>query len=350
MLLNSNVLFGLPEKMIMDSIHGGIYFFPHEQKIIDHPLFQRLRFILQNDILTLVFPGSQHTRFQHSIGVMHLSGRFFQGLVKSHLLKFKNMEEINLPLINSINYVYGAIRLAALLHDTGHAPFSHQFEHSKRVSDMLNRSFFEKLWEDEDYSLYFNSKPDKIEHEHISIRITHEIFKENLDAEIKVEDVIYFMEKSENKPSHTLSKHIKCIIRASFKTIPTKMEFNSLLDSIPDVSDKLLKTFKEIISGEIDADKMDYILRDSYFSGSKYGYYNVDVILNSLQIGWESSEKDKSRIEFTWIGIAIDPKGLKPMEDFIHARFKLYVELYNHKTVCGFKYLLAEAIDEVLAK
>ncbi len=225
MLLKSEILFGLPEKMVMDSVHGGIHFFSHEQKVIDHPLFQRLRFILQNDVLTLVFPGSQHTRFQHSIGTMHLSGRFFQCLVKSYLLKFKDKTEINSSLIKSINYIYGSIRLAALLHDTGHAPFSHQFDHSEKISNMLKEGFFEKLWKGENYNLYFTSVPSHVEHEHISIRITHEIFKSITDSGIQVEDVIYFMEKSQNKPSAILYKHVETIILAFAQSISTEMMF-----------------------------------------------------------------------------------------------------------------------------
>jgi len=353
MLLKNNTLFGLPTQMVMDPVHGGIHFFSHEQLVIDHPLFQRLRFILQNDILNLVFPGSQHTRFQHSIGTMHLAGKFLQSLVKSYLIQFKKQEYLSSELVGSINYLHGCLRLAALLHDTGHAPFSHQFEHSEQISSLLNNELFIDLWKDENYKLYFESIPTKVEHEHYSIRITHEIFKTIPEFGISANDVIFFMEKSENKPSTLLISHISNLIATFVKNITplarvANEKFLFRLIAITNAPFKLLTELKTIISGEIDVDKMDYILRDSYFSGSKYGNYNIDSILNSLRIGYKYN--GYKRRNSTWIGIAIDPKGLRAIEDFIYSRFQLYLELYNHKTVCGFKFLLSKAIDESLSK
>jgi HD superfamily phosphohydrolase len=71
-------LFGTPSNLIMDPIHGGIQFFDHEKAVIDHPLFQRLRYVMQNDVLFLVFPGATHSRFQHCVGTMHLAGKVFK--------------------------------------------------------------------------------------------------------------------------------------------------------------------------------------------------------------------------------------------------------------------------------
>ena len=70
-----NDLLGAYNKLIMDPVHGGIPLYRHEIQVIDHPLFQRLRNICQNDILSLVFPGATHSRFLHSIGVMHVGTR-----------------------------------------------------------------------------------------------------------------------------------------------------------------------------------------------------------------------------------------------------------------------------------
>jgi len=353
MLLKNNTLFGLPTEMVMDPVHGGIHYFSHEKTVIDHPLFQRSRFISQTDILNLVFPGSQHTRFQHSIGTMHLAGKFFQSLVKSYLIQFKRQEYLSSKLVESINYLHGCIRLAALLHDTGHAPFSHQFEHSKQVSSLLTKELFVNLWKNENHELYFQNIPSKVEHEHFSIRIAHEIFKTIPNIGISVNDVIFFMEKSDNSPSTSLISHISNLITSFVKNITqltrvANEQFLLRLISSTNFPLKVLTALKTIISGEIDADKMDYILRDAYFSGSKYGNYNIDSILNSLRIGYKyNGFKIRNS---TWIGIAIDPKGLSAIENFIYSRFQLHLELYNHKTVCGFKLLLAESIDETLTK
>ena len=75
-----NDLLGAYDKLIMDPVHGGIPLYRHEIQVIDHPLFQRLRNICQNDILSLVFPGATHSRFLHSVGVMHVGTRMFRSM------------------------------------------------------------------------------------------------------------------------------------------------------------------------------------------------------------------------------------------------------------------------------
>jgi HD superfamily phosphohydrolase len=110
-----------------------------------------------------------------------------------------------------------------------------------------------------------------------------------------------------------------------------------------------LKTF---ISGELDADKMDYILRDSYFSGCRYGVYNKDHLLNSLRIGYEpfmEKTNDTKQIFDVQFSLAVLEKGVGALEDFIYARYQLYLELYNHKTVSGFRKLLTLSLEEVLS-
>ena len=120
-------LFGTPTRLIMDPIHGGIPLFEHELDAIDQPLFQRLRHIFQNDVSFLVFPGARHSRFEHSIGVAHVAGRYFQALIRRSLPS--NLSSIpQEPFASAVQYFNWCVRLAALLHDTGHSPFSHQFE------------------------------------------------------------------------------------------------------------------------------------------------------------------------------------------------------------------------------
>ena len=80
-----NDLLGAYDKLIMDPVHGGIPLYRHEIQVIDHPLFQRLRNICQNDILSLVFPGATHSRFLHSIGVMHVGTRMFRAMIDAYL-------------------------------------------------------------------------------------------------------------------------------------------------------------------------------------------------------------------------------------------------------------------------
>jgi uncharacterized protein len=98
---------------IVDPIHDFIRVYDHELKIIDTPIFQRLRRIRQLSGAHLTYPGAQHTRFEHSLGVMHIASQAGQALNEKGILKSDDIE---------------ILRLAGLLHDIGHGPFSHLFE------------------------------------------------------------------------------------------------------------------------------------------------------------------------------------------------------------------------------
>lgn len=97
---------------IRDPVHGFIHRSSAEEEIIDTPLFQRLRKIKQLALASMVYPGALHTRFDHSLGVMHLAGRLSGQLLNDN----DDMESIRI------------VRFAALLHDVGHGPFSHVSE------------------------------------------------------------------------------------------------------------------------------------------------------------------------------------------------------------------------------
>lgn len=335
-------LFGTPNKLVIDPVHGGIPYFAHESKVIDHPLFQRLRHIVQNDITSLVFPGACHTRFIHSIGAMHIAGRFYKSLVRSYLTdkSRKKSDEITVEQKDAIRYFYYCIRLAALLHDTGHFPFSHLIESSPKFKDILNKKeLFDSLWTEDSWKDVYKSKPKTLTHEHFSVRCAHIILGDTLPEfgfNINKEDILAIMETSECSPS---DKYIE----NSYHALGLFVRDAAVLTEISpeETSDKLLNFFKKIISGEIDIDKMDYLLRDSYFSGCRYGIYNIDHLLSTLRIGFYPSHSP-------WVGLAITKKGLGPLEDFIYSRFQLYQELYNHKTIVGFKWLLEKALNKII--
>ena len=171
-------LFGAPTQLIMDPVHGGIPFFKHEKRVINHPLFQRLRHIKQNDMLFLVFPGATHSRFQHSIGTMHVAGKLMKNMIRVYLIESYHVRKKIVSKFQSeaISYIYFCLRLAALLHDTGHAPFSHAFESSPEIKKILNgKETFEKLWKGENWQKYYKKIPDIICHEHYSVRCAHKI-------------------------------------------------------------------------------------------------------------------------------------------------------------------------------
>ncbi|PSG99991.1 MAG: phosphodiesterase, partial [Nanohaloarchaea archaeon SW_4_43_9] len=100
---------------VQDAVHGYIKLSEEEKRIVDSPAFQRLRRIRQLGFTSLIYPSATHTRFQHSLGVTHLTGKFADSLN----LKDEKRKEL---------------RLAALFHDTGHGPFSH-------VSEMMSKQY-----------------------------------------------------------------------------------------------------------------------------------------------------------------------------------------------------------------
>jgi len=345
--------FDTPQKIIMDPVHGPIGMYEHEVEISQHPLFQRMSHVRQNDVLFKVFPGATHSRFSHSLGTMHLASELFSKLV-SQYLQAENGESDSHPLEDknlreAVKYIFYCIRLAAMLHDTGHGPFSHLLESTKKIKEILTlEKTLETLWKGDDYFEFFKKNPKidlkhkkPLTHEHYSIRCAVKILKDigcdNIPVELR--DVIGMMELGKINPSNRLESHAKVIFSLIEKR--TK-KINTEIKKLPE---EIIEFGKRIISGEVDVDKMDYMLRDSYFSGCMYGQYNVGHLINSISIGFDFKDSEKP-----WIGLTIKEKALGTLENFIHARFQLYLHLYNHRKVVGFKWLFMKAIAEICEK
>ena len=204
-------LLGAHTKLIMDPVHGGIPLLTHEVNIIDHPLFQRLRYICQNDILSLVFPGATHSRFLHSIGVMHVGGRMFRAMVENSLKhKPKIKKQISDDTLNAISFFNQLVRSACLLHDVGHSSFSHQFNRTPTIKQTLSsEGRFETLWKGISYKSYYSEPPTHLEHEHFSVRAAWQILndmpKDTLD--LPSNDILSLMETVSIEPSETFKTH-----------------------------------------------------------------------------------------------------------------------------------------------
>jgi HD superfamily phosphohydrolase len=116
---------------IIDPIHDFIRVYEHELSIIDDPLFQRLRRIRQLSGAHLTYPAAQHTRFEHSLGVMHIASQAGHALNEKGILKSDDIE---------------ILRLAGLLHDIGHGPFSHLFEEIIQEKKFHMKTLVKKLF------------------------------------------------------------------------------------------------------------------------------------------------------------------------------------------------------------
>ena len=233
-------------KIINDPVYGfisipGDFIFD----LIEHPWFQRLRNIKQLGLTSFVYPGANHSRFQHCLGAMHLMDMALRTL-RTKGVEISSAEE-------------EAIFCAILLHDVGHGPFSHALE---------------------------NSIITGISHEDLSLllmRKLNEQFNNKLDLAIEI----------------------------------FKGEYPR-------------KFLHELIAGQMDMDRLDYLRRDSFFTGVIEGSVGSDRIIRMLNVVDDS--------------LVIDEKGIYSLEKFLIARRLMYWQVYMHKTVISSESLLVKIL------
>ncbi len=229
-------------KVVNDPVYGFIRFpEPEVMAVIEHPWFQRLRHIKQMGMAHLVYPGATHTRFHHSLGATHLMGLALDEL-KSKGVRFSEEECL-------------AARLAILLHDVGHGPFSHALEHSLAAG---------------------------VTHETLSRLIIRYLAGELGGALHKAGEVF----------SHSYPK----------------------------------KYLHGLVSSQLDVDRLDYLNRDSFYTGVSEGVIGYDRILHMLTV------RDGE--------LAVEEKAVHSVEKFIIARRLMYSQVYLHKTVLSAELLL----------
>lgn len=249
------------EFRLRDPVHNFIRLQGDEVKLVAAPLYQRLRGIKQLALASLVYPGALHTRFDHSLGVCHVAGLLAEQLKLSP-------DEVEL------------VRLAALLHDLGHGPFSH-------VSENLLEWYADRT------KLNANQKKEKI-HELVTahfIRTDPDVGR--LLSADKREQVVKLLADGHGQPA-----------------------------------------LKAIVSGPLDADKQDYLLRDSYFCGVAYGVFDIHQFHRSLLLGGPDDEK----------ALMIDPDGIHAVEQYVLAKYYLTTNVYRHRVRLITDQMLVRAI------
>ena len=245
---------------VRDPIHGLIELSEKERQLIDTKAFQRLRRIRQLAMAFLVYPGALHTRFDHSIGVMHIAGQICTELKK---VRRNKVTEENID----------KVRFAALLHDIGHGPFSHTSEDVLATVDNNDK--------DTANGNTANKQTRKKIHEQITVDIIQ------TDPEIK---------------SILNNEQRCCIVRL--------------------IQDKGMWDWRRnIISSDLDADKMDYLLRDSYFAGVKYGQYDLEQIIESCRIYAEGNRTF----------LVMSNEGIYALEQLLLARYHMTQQVYRHR-------------------
>ena len=213
--------------------------------LIQHPIFQRLRHIRQLGLADLVYPGANHTRFQHALGAMHLMRRVLEGF------RGKGID------ISQREFV--SAQIAILLHDIGHGPFSHTLEET----------------------LLHNVK-----HESISYQL---------------------MRKLDNDFNGELEMALK-MFRNGYPR----------------------KFFHQLVSSQLDLDRLDYLRRDCFFTGVMEGSIGVDRIISMLTVHDDQ--------------VVVEEKGIYSIEHFLNARRLMYWQVYLHKTAVSAERLLVNII------
>ena len=223
------------KKIINDPVYGFIKIpFDIIYHLIEHPFFQRLRRIRQLGTTNFVYPGANHTRFQHALGAMHLMGNAISTIrSKGHAISNEEEEAVN---------------IAILLHDIGHGPFSHTLEHT--IIQGLNHEFISQM----------------------------------------------MMEKLNTDFDGKLTLALK-IFRNEYPK----------------------KFLHQLVSGQLDMDRLDYLRRDSFFTGVTEGTIGSDRIIKMLDV-----HNDR---------LVIEEKGIYSIEKFLVARRLMYWQVYLHKGV-----------------
>ena len=277
---------------IRDPIHGFIELDDWERDIVNHPVFQRLRRIRQLGLTDMVYPGATHSRFEHSLGVMHVATRMFDAIVNRRKDFLKATFDYDDTGIERDRRV---LRLAALLHDVGHAPFSHSGE------DLMPEDNEGRRFKHEDYSaaIVVQLMKDVIE--------DHPINK-NLD--IMAQDVADFIK---DKPS----------------------DFS---EERPSAGRRLF--WKNLVSGQLDADRADYLLRDSRHIGVAYGHYDLERLLTTLTV-FESPDIGSP-------GLAVEEGGLHAAEGLIIARYMMFTQVYFHRTRRAYDCHISQAMRSLM--
>ncbi len=278
---------------VRDPVHGSIHILAEEAPIIRAPFFQRLRNIKQLGFSEYVFPGATHTRFIHSIGVMYIGQRAFEKLFGGHkqtsdLLRLKQ-----------------TFKMGCLLHDIGHAPLSH-------TTEIVMPNLSSLCIPPEFLSQEDQGQDRRATHEDYTIK---SIADSSFASSFKGLEETYGVER----------KYIADIIRG--KT--SNEEYFTINGT------NYFPLLHQLVSSELDCDRMDYLLRDSYFCGVSYGAYDLDWLLDNLEICIDDGK--------AFLGIT--ERAVVTFDDFLLSRYHMFVMVYFHYRAVCLEQLLYKYFD-----
>ena len=260
---------------LRDPVHGPVPVNAGELHIIDAPHFQRLRRIKQLGFGEQVFPGAIHNRYLHSIGAMHVAGRLFDALMAS------------MPWLDdrTARRFRQTVRIAALLHDIGHPPLSHAAEALLPLHADLQVPGHEP-------------RSGAASHEDMTLKLV-------LDSSL-AEAIVTAFGSEGLEPLH-----IAALVDKNLAVDPDVFRVDGI-DHRP--------LLTGLVSGELDVDRMDYLLRDSYFAGVMYGRYDLDWLLSNTLVVPDGEV----------VRLAMDIRAVPAFEHFLLARYHMFQMVYFH--------------------
>lgn len=268
---------------IRDPIHGSIELNDGEVLILDSREFQRLRMIKQLGFAEYSFPGATHNRYIHSVGVMHLAGRAFDSI-------FRGFEFSSPSARERLRQV---TRLGALLHDIGHGPLSHTTEEVMPELGELKVDAYKRR----------KPLPD------LKRKATHEDYTIKFLTDSPLASLI------RGSFSDIDPLHVACLIDLG---LDAKDDF--FLDNGRDFRPVL----SQVISSEMDVDRMDYLERDAFFCGTSYGRVELGWLIGNLTF----HERDGR------VFLALNRRALFTFDDFLISRHHMYLMVYfHHKSI-----------------
>lgn len=277
---------------IRDPIHGTIPVADVEVPIVDSRFYQRLRSVKQLGFGEMAFPGATHTRHAHSLGAMHVATRLFDAV----------FSRVELPAADCAR-LRQALRVAVLCHDIGHMPLSHASESIAPPLSTLNLPG----WIPGD-------RAGQAAHEDYTAKVL-------LDSELTG-----IIERHLGPLGITPEAIVALILGIDPPEGPSFVAAGK--DYAP--------VLRQLVSGELDADRMDYLVRDSFYTGVQYGRFDLDWIVQNLL----PVERDGK------IYLGMSKAAVFAFEDFLLSRYHMFVSVYFHHTSVNFDQMLRRYYNE----
>ena len=267
---------------IRDPVHGSVYYSEHEVAVLDTAEFQRLRAIKQLGFSEFSFPGATHNRYIHSVGVGHLAGEVFDSIFRVYPFS-KPSVKMRFRQV---------LRLGAMLHDVGHGPLSHTTETVMPPLEDLKI----KIYDEQDKAFQATNKGRRANHEDYTIKyVTDSSIADTISTQF-----------ADIKPVH-----VACLIDKSLHC-PDDFFVDNGVDFRPILS--------QLVSSELDVDRMDYLERDSYFCGTNYGKIDSNWLIQNMTF---QRENDK-------MYLALNRRALYSFDDFLISRHHMHLMVYGH--------------------